>query len=95
MLRVRIHLTTLSGIDKRVQAGLRDAECDGTIEDAVDTASKEIGVRNEYVPSSLIRQVMLTLSLEILASPRALMMSTSDSYRLESRRSAAHCASGT
>lgn len=89
---MRKYLTILSGLDKRLQAGLRDAEGDGTIEDAVDTASKEIGVRNEYVPPSLYGETLLTLSLGISASLRALMMFTNDSFRLESRRSAAHFA---
>ncbi|KAH9854720.1 hypothetical protein C2E23DRAFT_726150 [Lenzites betulinus] len=39
-------------LDRRVQAGLRDAECDGTVEDAIETANKEIGVRNEDLGKS-------------------------------------------
>lgn len=89
---MRKHLTILSGLDKRLQAGLRDAEGDGTIEDAVDTASKEIGVRNEYVLLTLYRETLFTLSPGISASLRALMMSTSDSFRPENLKSAAHCA---
>ena len=37
-----------TALDRRLQSGLRDAECDGTVEDAIETANKEIGVRNEY-----------------------------------------------
>lgn len=39
--------TVLSGLDKRIQTGLRDGEYDGSVEEAIDSASKEIGVRNE------------------------------------------------
>lgn len=40
------------GLDKRIQTGLRDGEYDGTVEEAVDSAAKEIGVRNESVQLS-------------------------------------------
>ncbi|KAH9891681.1 hypothetical protein C8Q73DRAFT_746760 [Cubamyces lactineus] len=42
----------IKSLDRRLQAGLRDAECDGTVDDAIDTANKEIGVRNEELGKS-------------------------------------------
>ncbi|KAI0755005.1 hypothetical protein C8Q80DRAFT_404011 [Daedaleopsis nitida] len=42
----------IKSLDKRIQAGLRDGEYDGTVEEAVDGASKEIGVRNEDLGKS-------------------------------------------
>ena len=48
------------GLDRRLQAGLRDAECDGTVDDAIDTANKEIGVRNECVIQSDPYCILLT-----------------------------------
>ncbi|KAI0670775.1 hypothetical protein C8Q78DRAFT_1078750 [Trametes maxima] len=50
--QAKAKLDEIKSLDKRLQAGLREAECDGTVEDAIDTASKEIGVRNEDLGKS-------------------------------------------
>ena len=83
-----------AGLDRRLQAGLRDAECDGTVDDAIDTANKEIGVRNECVMQSDAHCVLLTRVSGSLESLLDLTMSTSVSCRRESRRSVARSVSG-
>ncbi|OSD07185.1 hypothetical protein PYCCODRAFT_1402589 [Trametes coccinea BRFM310] len=42
----------IKSLDRQLQDGLKEAECDGTVDDAIDTASKEIGVRNEELGKS-------------------------------------------
>ncbi|KAI0771249.1 hypothetical protein BD413DRAFT_604552 [Trametes elegans] len=42
----------IKSLDRRLQAGLKDGEYDGTVNDAIDAANKEIGVRNEDLGKS-------------------------------------------
>ncbi|PIL22506.1 hypothetical protein GSI_15195 [Ganoderma sinense ZZ0214-1] len=40
------------GFDKKIQAGLREGEYDGTVDEAIDSATKEVGIRNEDLGKS-------------------------------------------
>ncbi|KAI0822321.1 hypothetical protein BC628DRAFT_691139 [Trametes gibbosa] len=50
--QAKVKQDEIKALDRRLQSGLRDAECDGTVEDAIETANKEIGVRNEDLGKS-------------------------------------------
>ncbi|TBU46351.1 hypothetical protein BD309DRAFT_1078711 [Dichomitus squalens] len=50
--QVRAKQDEIKNLDKRIQAGLKEGEYDGSVEDAIDGATKEIGIRNEDLGKS-------------------------------------------
>ncbi|CDO71491.1 hypothetical protein BN946_scf184909.g85 [Trametes cinnabarina] len=50
--QAKVKQDEIKALDRRLHEGLKEAECDGTVDDAIDTASKEIGVRNEELGKS-------------------------------------------
>ncbi|KAI1789650.1 hypothetical protein LXA43DRAFT_1020614 [Ganoderma leucocontextum] len=50
--QAKVKQDEIKSLDKRIHAGLRDGEYDGTVNEAIDSATKEIGVRNEDLGKS-------------------------------------------